>query len=83
MVIGVSDTHECGKALGRLGRQPNQRFCDGHERADRACDELGHAFGIRKGNALGHQLADHDGEIGDGKRNENGCNDVSTVGGNA
>ena len=71
-LVGGLDAHDLGKAIGRLGGEPDQRGRDVHERADGTGDGLGDALGVGEGDALGNQLAHHRGEVGHDERDDDG-----------
>lgn len=65
-VVGTLDTQDAGQAIGASASQPHERTGDLLEYGERSHDLLGYALGVSKADALGHELADHDGHKGDG-----------------
>ena len=65
-VVGALDAQDAGQAIGAGTGQPHERAGDLLEHGERSHDLLGHALGVSEPDALGHELADHDGHEGDG-----------------
>ncbi len=64
-VVGTLDAQDTGQAIGASASQPHERASNLLEHGKRAHDLLGHALGIGQADALGDELADHDGHEGD------------------
>ena len=64
-VVGTLDAQDAGQAIGASTGQPHERTGDLLEKRQRSHDLLGHALGIGQADALGDELADHDGHEGD------------------
>ena len=63
-VVGALDAQDAGQAIGASAGQPHERTGDLLEHGKRAHDLLGHTLGIGQADALGDELADHDGYEG-------------------
>jgi len=64
-VVGALDAQNAGQAIGTSAGQPHERTGNLLEKRQRPHDLLGHALGIGQADALGDELADHDGYEGD------------------
>lgn len=65
-VIGALDAQDAGQTVGAGTGQPHERAGDLLEHRERSHDLLGYALGVSEADALGHELANHDGHEGDG-----------------
>ena len=67
-----AQAHEPEQAVGGHGQQPHRRPQDGGDAPHHAAGDLRHLHGLLHGDALGHQLAEHQGEVGqdDGHRHQ-------------
>ena len=64
-IVGALDAQDASQAIGAGTGQPHERAGDLLEKRQRAHDLLGYALGVSEADALGNQLADHDGHEGD------------------
>ena len=61
---------EAEDQLGRGIEQPHDRSTDPGDLRHERCDRTGDTLGVLQGQMLGHEFADHDGEIRDGTDHE-------------
>ena len=71
-VVGALYVQQRRKPVGTSRRKPHQRLCKLRKRQQRSGHALAHLFRVRHGNALGHQLAHHNGEVRQRQGNEHG-----------
>jgi len=69
--------------LARDVEQPDHRRADGRNQLHGRRDPGGYALGIAQGDLLGHQLAQDQGNIGDGHDNHANADDIGDIVGNA
>ena len=64
-VVGALDAQQLGEALGGGAREPDQGLYHAREAEEEARDRLGDGLGVGERDALGDELADDDGDVGD------------------
>ena len=69
-VVGALDAQKRADAVRACLREPHEGLRQLAERTDGPRNRLGHALSVRKTDALGHELADHDGKIRDDERDD-------------